>query len=40
MQLHPIVKSGTGGADIWMVKIRTNAYLAELKQAFAERWED
>jgi hypothetical protein len=35
-----ICKGGTGGEDIWMVKIKTNAYMSKLKQAFAERWED
>lgn len=35
-----ICKGGTGGADVWMVKIKTHAYLERLKQAFADRWED
>lgn len=35
-----VCKGGGGGADLWMVKIKTYAYLARLKQAFAERWED
>ena len=35
-----VCKGGTGGADVWMVKIKTQAYQARLKQAFAERWED
>lgn len=35
-----ICKGGTGGQDLWMVKIKTNAYLSKLKQAFADRWED
>jgi hypothetical protein len=35
-----ICKGGTGGADLWMAKIKTNAYLARLKTAFADRWED
>jgi len=35
-----VCKGGLGGADVWMVKIKTNAYLARLKQAFADRWED
>jgi RNA ligase len=35
-----ICKGGTGGADLWMVKIKTNAYMSKLKQAFADRWED
>lgn len=34
-----VCKGGSGG-DLWMVKIKTHAYLARLKQAFAERWED
>jgi hypothetical protein len=35
-----ICKGGTGGPDIWMVKIKTHDYLNRLKQAFADRWED
>ena len=35
-----ICKGGTGGPDMWMVKIKTDAYLTRLKQAFADRWED
>ena len=35
-----ICKGGTGGADLWMVKIKTYAYLEKLKKAFAENWED
>jgi hypothetical protein len=35
-----VCKSGRGGADLWMVKIKTDAYLERLKQAFADRWED
>lgn len=35
-----VCKGGTGGPDIWMVKVKTYAYLEQLKQAFADRWED
>lgn len=35
-----VCKGGTGGSDVWMVKIKTNAYMDRLKKAFAERWED
>lgn len=35
-----ICKGGTGGAEVWMVKIKTYAYLERLKQAFADRWEE
>jgi hypothetical protein len=35
-----ICKGGKGGEDLWMVKIKTNAYMSKLKQAFADRWED
>lgn len=35
-----ICKGGTGGADLWMVKIKTYAYLEKLKKAFAKNWED
>lgn len=33
-----VLKGGTGG-DIWMAKVKTDAYLARLKQAFADDWE-
>lgn len=33
-------KEGTGGADLWMVKVRTYTYLARLKEAFADRSKD
>ncbi len=35
-----VSKGGSGGADVWMVKIKTYAYLEKLKRAFADRWED
>ena len=35
-----VCKGGTGGKDVWMVKIKTHAYMARLKNAFADRWED
>ncbi len=35
-----VCKGGAGGPDLWMVKIKTDAYLGRLKQAFADRWED
>lgn len=35
-----VCKFGTGGTDLHMAKIKTDAYLARLKQAFADRWED
>jgi len=35
-----VCKGGSGGADVWMVKVKTYAYLERLKQAFADRWED
>ena len=35
-----VCKGGPGGADVWMVKVKTYAYLERLKQAFADRWED
>jgi hypothetical protein len=35
-----VCKGGAGGSDLWMAKIKTYAYLARLKEAFAERWED
>lgn len=33
-------KGGTGATDVWMAKIKTNAYLERLKRAFGARWED
>jgi hypothetical protein len=35
-----VCKGGVSGADVWMVKIKTYAYMERLKQAFADRWED
>ncbi|PQO26333.1 RNA ligase family protein [Blastopirellula marina] len=35
-----VCKGGGDGEAHWMVKIKTDAYLARLKLAFAERWED
>ncbi len=35
-----VCKGGSGGSDLWMAKIKTDAYMERLKQAFAERWED
>jgi len=35
-----VCKGGSGGADVWMVKIKTYAYMERLKQAFADRWEE
>jgi hypothetical protein len=35
-----VCKGGTDGAHVWRVKIKTNAYMERLKQAFADRWED
>ena len=35
-----VCKGGEGGADLWMAKIKTYAYMDRLKQAFADRWED
>jgi hypothetical protein len=34
-----VCKGGPDG-DVWMVKIKTYAYLERLKQAMADRWED
>ncbi|MFD3164761.1 RNA ligase family protein [Herpetosiphon sp. NSE202] len=34
-----VCKGGTGGSDLWMIKIKTRQYQALLKLAFAERWE-
>lgn len=35
-----VCKGGTGGADLWMAKIKTYAYMEKLKAAFADRWEE
>jgi hypothetical protein len=35
-----VCKGGVGGPDLWMVKIKTYAYMERLKQAFADRWEE
>ncbi len=35
-----VVKGGSGGEDLWMAKIKTNAYLARLQSAFADRWHE
>jgi len=35
-----VCKSGKGGADVWMVKIKTRAYMERLKRAFAGEWEN
>jgi hypothetical protein len=36
-----VVCKGGGGAEaVWMVKIKTYAYMERLKQSFADRWEE
>lgn len=35
-----VIKGGTGGADVWMAKVKTHAYLERLKMSFGERWEE
>lgn len=35
-----VCKGGTGGSDLWMIKVKTCAYMERLKQAFANRWEE
>ncbi len=35
-----VVCKGENQGNIWMVKIKTNAYMIRLKEAFADRWED
>jgi hypothetical protein len=35
-----VCKGGVGGPDVWMAKVKTTAYMARLKQAFADGWED
>ena len=31
---------GTGGENVWMVKIKTDAYREKLKKAFSDNWEN
>ncbi len=35
-----VVCKGNAQGKVWMVKIKTNAYMLRLKEAFAERWEE
>jgi hypothetical protein len=35
-----VCKGGAGGEDVWMVKVKTYAYLERLKKSFGARWED
>jgi hypothetical protein len=35
-----VVCKGESQGKVWMAKIKTNAYMLRLKEAFAERWED
>lgn len=35
-----VCKGGAGGEDVWMVKVKTYAYLARLKATFGAKWED
>lgn len=35
-----VCKGGTGGDDLWMAKIKTNAYRERLKQAFQDKWDE
>jgi hypothetical protein len=35
-----VCKGGAGGEDVWMVKVKTYAYLERLKKAFGARWEE
>ncbi|RYF32364.1 MAG: hypothetical protein EOO38_31060, partial [Cytophagaceae bacterium] len=35
-----VCKGGTGGSDVWMVKIKTRAYMERLKKTFAQEWEN
>jgi hypothetical protein len=34
-----VIKGGAGGSDVWMAKVKTNAYLRRLKEAFGDDWE-
>ena len=35
-----VCKGGTGGEDVWMVKVKTYAYLKRLKTEFGAKWEE
>jgi hypothetical protein len=35
-----VIKGGEGGADVWMAKVKTTAYLERLKAAFGDKWEE
>ncbi|HEY1192201.1 MAG TPA: RNA ligase family protein [Gemmata sp.] len=35
-----VCKGGQGGRDVWMVKVKTYAYLERLKRTFGTRWAD
>ncbi len=35
-----VCKGGVGGDDLWMIKVKTYAYLKRLEDAFADRWEE
>ena len=35
-----VVCKGVTEGKVWMVKIKTNAYMQRLKEAFADKWED
>jgi hypothetical protein len=35
-----VCKGGTGGDDVWMLKVKTDAYLERLKASFGARWEE
>jgi hypothetical protein len=33
-----VCKGGAGGEDVWMVKVKTHAYLERLKRSFGAKW--
>lgn len=35
-----VCKGGTGGADVWMAKVKTYVYLERLKRSFGAKWQD
>ena len=35
-----VCKGGTGGSDLWMAKMKTDAYREKLLVAFAQNWEN
>jgi len=35
-----VCKGGSGGKDVWMVKVKTYAYMKKLKELYNDRWKE